>query len=45
MPFVTLDDVKIYYELHGPESGQPLLLLEGLAYFSWMWFRQLPEFS
>ena len=45
MPYVTLEDVEIYFEIHGPESGQPLLLLEGLGYDSWMWFRQLPEFS
>ena len=45
MPFVNLEDVEIYYEIHGPESGQPLLLLEGWGYDSWMWFRQLPELS
>lgn len=45
MPYVTLEDVKIYYEIHGPEQGQPLLLLEGWGYDSWMWFRQIPEFS
>ena len=45
MPFVTLEDVNIYYEIHGPETAQPLLLLEGWGYDSWMWFRQLPEFS
>ena len=45
MPYVTLDDVKIYYEVYGPEFGQPLLLLEGWGWYSWMWFRQLPELS
>ena len=45
MPYVTVEDVEIYYEIHGPDSGQPLLLLEGLGYDSWMWFRQLPELS
>ena len=45
MPYVKLEDVKIYYEIHGPESGQPLLLLEGFGWDSWMWFRQVPEFS
>ena len=45
MPIVTLKDVKIYYEIHGPENGPPLLLFEGWGYDSWMWFRQIPEFK
>lgn len=45
MPYIVLKDVKIYYELHGPENGTPLLLFEGWGYDSWMWFRQIPEFS
>ena len=45
MPYVTVEDVKIYYEVHGPEFGHPLLLLEGWGFDSWMWFRQIPEFS
>lgn len=45
MPYVHSDDVKIYFEIHGPEFGQPLLLLEGWGWYSWMWFRQIPEFS
>ena len=32
MPFVTLEDVKIYYEIHGPEFGPPLLLFEGWGF-------------
>ena len=45
MPYVNVDDIKIYYELYGSKSGQPLLLLEGLGFDSWMWFRQIPDFS
>ena len=45
MPYINSDDVSIYYEIHGPETGEPLLLLEGWAQDSWMWFRQIPQFS
>ncbi|MGC8618433.1 MAG: alpha/beta fold hydrolase [Thermoplasmata archaeon] len=43
MPFVNVDDYKIYYEVKG--DGIPLLLLEGLGYATWMWKFQVPEFS
>ena len=45
MPYVTLADINIYFEIHGRESDPPLLLLEGWGYDSWMWFRQIPELS
>lgn len=45
MPYIKLEDVSIYYEIHGQESSPPLLLLEGWSYDSWMWFRQLPDLS
>ena len=38
-----LNDINIYYEIHG--KGEPLLLIEGLGYSSWMWFKQIPELS
>ena len=40
---VEVNDIKIYYEIHG--EGEPLLLIEGLGYSSWMWFSQIPAFS
>ncbi len=43
MPHVEVNDIKIYYEVHG--TGEPLLLIEGLGYATWMWYRQLEEFS
>src|SRR5574341_122020 len=39
----VVNDINIYYEIHG--EGKPLLLIEGLGYSSWMWFKQIPAFS
>lgn len=43
MPKVKANDVELYYEIHG--EGEPLLLIEGLGYATWMWYRQVPELS
>jgi pimeloyl-ACP methyl ester carboxylesterase len=40
---VEVNGINIYYEIHG--EGKPLLLIEGLGYSSWMWFKQIPVFS
>ncbi|HLE24323.1 MAG TPA: alpha/beta fold hydrolase [Thermodesulfobacteriota bacterium] len=40
---VKVNDVNIYHEIHG--EGKPLLLIEGLGYSSWMWFKQIPALS
>ncbi|MEQ6378222.1 alpha/beta fold hydrolase [Bacillaceae bacterium S4-13-58] len=40
---VNVNGIELYYELHG--EGEPLLLLEGLGYASWMWYRQVKELS
>ncbi len=45
MPYIRANDIKIYYEIHGPDEAPPLVLIEGLWQDSWMWFRQIPEFS
>ncbi len=42
MPYETINDVDIYYEIHGPADAPPLVLIEGWGYSSWMWFRQIP---
>ncbi len=39
---VEINDINIYYEIHG--EGEPILLIEGLGYSSWMWFKQIPAF-
>ncbi len=43
MPVASVDGLEVYYELHG--RGEPLVLVEGLGYSRWMWFKQLPAFS
>ncbi|BDR91710.1 alpha/beta fold hydrolase [Vulcanisaeta souniana] len=37
---VTRDGTSIYYEIDG--EGEPLVLIEGLGYASWMWIKQRP---
>ena len=34
------NDVSLYHEIHG--QGQPLVLIAGLGYASWLWWKQVP---
>jgi len=43
MPTTKTEDIELYYEQHG--SGDPLLLIMGLAADSQAWIFQVPEFS
>lgn len=43
MPRAKANGIKLYYELHG--SGEPVLLIEGLGYATWQWFRQVNELA
>lgn len=43
MPCARVNDIDLYYEVHG--TGPNLVLIEGLGYHTWMWYRQLPAFS
>lgn len=43
MPRIKVNDLELYYEIHG--VGEPLLLIAGLGFGTWSWFRQIPEFS
>jgi len=43
MSKVLVNGVRLYYEIHG--AGEPLLLIEGLGYASWSWFRQVEKLS
>ncbi|GAC1323774.1 MAG: alpha/beta hydrolase [Chloroflexota bacterium] len=43
MPTVHVNGVTLYYEEQG--AGPNLVLIEGLGYHTWMWYRQLPIFK
>ncbi|MHA1444880.1 MAG: alpha/beta fold hydrolase, partial [Candidatus Hodarchaeales archaeon] len=45
MPIVTINDINVNYEFHGPSEGIPLVLIEGWGQSLWCWFKQLPDFS
>ncbi len=40
---VKVNGIDLYYEVHG--SGEPLLMIEGLGYSAWMWYKQIPALS
>lgn len=40
---VKANGIEFYYEIYG--EGMPLVLLEGLGYASWMWYRQIDALS
>jgi len=40
MPLASVNDINLYYEIHG--SGDPLVLINGLGYDLWMWHRMVP---
>ncbi|MCR4404303.1 MAG: alpha/beta hydrolase [Candidatus Acetothermia bacterium] len=42
MPKVRANGIDIYYEVHGPAEGEPLVLIAGLGYDHWMWHRMVP---
>lgn len=43
MPLIQANGIGIYYELNG--EGSPLVLIEGIGYATWMWFRQVGPLS
>ncbi|MFW9805715.1 MAG: alpha/beta fold hydrolase [Candidatus Thorarchaeota archaeon] len=42
LPYATIGEVDIYYEIHGPPDAPPLVLIGGWASYRWVWFRQIP---
>src|SRR4029450_12187850 len=46
MPYAQIVDLDIYYELHGPAGGDPLVLLNGaLDTIESDWGKPLPAFA
>ncbi|HEX8918798.1 MAG TPA: alpha/beta hydrolase, partial [Chloroflexota bacterium] len=43
MPTTTANGISLYYEVHG--EGPNLVLIEGIGYHTWMWYRQIPAFA
>ncbi len=43
MPVLTGSTSRLQYEIYG--SGRPLLLLAGLAFGRWCWFKQIPTLA
>ncbi len=45
LPYATVGDIDIYYEIHGAHDAPPLVLIGGWASYRWIWFRQVPTFK
>jgi pimeloyl-ACP methyl ester carboxylesterase len=45
LPYATVGDVDIYYEIQGQPENPPLVLIGGWASYRWIWFRQIPAFK
>ena len=43
MPLAHVNDINLYYEIHG--EGPNLVLIEGIGFYTWMWYRQIPAFA
>ncbi|MFN4217897.1 MAG: alpha/beta fold hydrolase [Candidatus Bipolaricaulia bacterium] len=43
MPTTSVNGITLYYEVHG--QGEPLLLIAGIGYGTWLWAKQIPELS
>src|SRR3712207_6351942 len=43
MPLTITENASIDYDVHG--EGPPLILITGLGFGRWSWFKQIPAFS
>ena len=43
MPQIITESTSIDYDIHG--EGPPLILINGLGFGRWAWFKQIPAFS
>jgi len=44
MPYADVNRIRLYYELHGPEGGPPVVFINGLLMDTTGWGLQLPLF-
>ncbi|MFW9888436.1 MAG: alpha/beta fold hydrolase [Candidatus Thorarchaeota archaeon] len=42
MPFATVGDIDLYYEIYGPLEAPPIIFIGGWASYRWIFFRQIP---
>jgi pimeloyl-ACP methyl ester carboxylesterase len=45
LPYVTMKDIDIYYEIHGPPEAPAIIWISGWGNAYWLWFRQIPAFK
>ncbi|MFX1559878.1 MAG: alpha/beta fold hydrolase [Promethearchaeota archaeon] len=45
MPYQSVKDINIYYEIHGPPEATPIVWIAGWGNSYWLWFRQVPAFK
>jgi 3-oxoadipate enol-lactonase len=45
LPKIEINEIEIYYELHGPEDGEPLVLSNGVLMSTASWAFQTPVLS
>lgn len=45
MPFVKVNDIQLYYELHGPENADVIVLSNGIFMSTASWGYQVAEFK
>jgi len=43
MPIIQSNSINLYYESYG--QGEPLVLISGLGYESWMWHKMVPDLA
>jgi len=45
MSFSTVNDIRLFYELHGPADGFPVVFINGLTADTSSWLFQVPAFA
>jgi pimeloyl-ACP methyl ester carboxylesterase len=45
LPYESIGDLDIYYEIHGPSDAEPIIWISGWGNSYWLWFRQIPAFK